>query len=472
VRGAAVAVAALALVPALAGCGGGGGSHPARTTATAPGAGSAAAAAPPALRFRACRDLAGMRCATLTVPLRRRGTEPRGRLRLAVAASSGPAPRGVLVALSGGPGQPGLPFAPRLRRRLAGGLRGYRLVVLDQRGTGAGALACPALQDEAGTSDLAVPSAGAVRACARRIGPSRDAYATADTVDDLETLRSALGAGRMTLLGVSYGVLVAERYALAHPDRVRGLVLDSVVPQAGAEVLYRVPLHATARVLRAVCREAARRCAGDPAADLHAVIGAHPELGPPLADTITALSIGVPQLGVIPPALHAARGGDLGTLRRLIRTVSAAQHAPPRFFSAGLHAATICADSPAPWGGPETPVAARHAALARVRRTLPARRAFPYTPAVVTGHGFAQACALWPPEAPPPAVPPARIAAPALLLAGDRDLSTPLEWARAQARAMADARLVVVPGAGHSIIGRETGDRGRRAVTAFLSRLR
>src|SRR3954447_24351 len=108
-------------------------------------------------------------------------------------------------------------------------------------------------------------------------------------------------------------------------------------------------------------------------------------------------------------------------------------------------------------GGPAAPLAARHAALARVRRTLPARRAFPYTPAVVTGHGFAQGCALWPPVAPPPAPSPGRIAAPALLLAGDRDLSTPLEWARLQARAMADARLVVVPGAGHSIIGRETG---------------
>ena len=59
---------------------------------------------------------------------------------------------------------------------------------------------------------------------------------------------------------------MAERYAIAHPDRVAKLVLDSVVPAAGLDGLEVDGLHETARVLRAVCR--AQHCPGDPAADL------------------------------------------------------------------------------------------------------------------------------------------------------------------------------------------------------------
>ena len=54
---------------------------------------------------------------------------------------------------------------------------------------------------------------------------------------DLEALRVALGADKLTLDGVSYGTFVAERYAMAHPDRVARLVLDSVVPAAGLDGL-------------------------------------------------------------------------------------------------------------------------------------------------------------------------------------------------------------------------------------------
>ncbi|MGB0092158.1 MAG: hypothetical protein WBP81_06455, partial [Solirubrobacteraceae bacterium] len=49
-------------------------------------------------------------------------------------------PRGVLIFLTGGPGQPGVPLINRVHQRLGAALAGYRLVMLDQRGTGAGAL--------------------------------------------------------------------------------------------------------------------------------------------------------------------------------------------------------------------------------------------------------------------------------------------------------------------------------------------
>ena len=171
---------------ALLGCGGGGAPrHPAGT--------ATAAAPPPPLRARAaCPGAPGFTCATLRVPLDR--ARPAGtRLALRVAVQRAPARRGVLVVLAGGPGQPGVPFAAGLGSRLGAAARGWRLVLVDQRGTGAGALRCPALQRAVGTSDLTVPPAGAVTACARRLGARRTHFTTADTVADLDDLRRALG---------------------------------------------------------------------------------------------------------------------------------------------------------------------------------------------------------------------------------------------------------------------------------------
>ena len=145
-----------------------------------------------------------------------------GRLSLRVAVSQvAAAPRGVLVLLTGGPGQPGVPFVSRAASRCCGpALRGYRLVMFDQRGTGTGALNCPALQQEMGGSDLTVPTSAAVRSCAAAVGPSRIFFATADTVADIEALRNALGVTRLTVDGVSYGSYVAEQFALTHPGQV------------------------------------------------------------------------------------------------------------------------------------------------------------------------------------------------------------------------------------------------------------
>jgi pimeloyl-ACP methyl ester carboxylesterase len=61
----------------------------------------------------------------------------------------------------------------------------------------------------------------------------------------------------------------------------------------------------------------------------------------------------------------------------------------------------------------------------------------------------------------------ARIAAPTLVLAGDRDFVAPPAAARAIARAIADAELVVVPGAGHFIFV-EAPEAFRGAVLSFF----
>ena len=92
--------------------------------ASGPSAGAADATAQPAqgaagLRdVRPCPGIAGFSCGSLSVRLDPSGSVP-GRLSLRVAVSDvASAPRGVLVFLTGGPGEPGVPFVSRLAGRL------------------------------------------------------------------------------------------------------------------------------------------------------------------------------------------------------------------------------------------------------------------------------------------------------------------------------------------------------------------
>ncbi len=56
---------------------------------------------------------------------------------------------------------------------------------------------------------------------------SRKEYKFARDIDDLETLRKALGLAKINLLGQSYGGMVAQAYALKYPDAVERLILAS-----------------------------------------------------------------------------------------------------------------------------------------------------------------------------------------------------------------------------------------------------
>ena len=70
-----------------------------------------------------------------------------------------------------------------------------------------------------------------VRCEARRRGGSSTGPTTSSPTSTRSAGRSA--STRSPLDGISYGTYVGERYALAHPDHVSKLVLDSVVPHVG-----------------------------------------------------------------------------------------------------------------------------------------------------------------------------------------------------------------------------------------------
>ena len=413
-----------------------------------------------------CPDVSGFTCAALTVPLDRAG-KVAGTLSLRVAVQNVDASRGILVFLTGGPGQPGELSAARVTSAFGATTAGYRIVMFDQRGTGPGALHCPALQFQMGSSDLAVPTKGAVVGCANSIGPNRRFYSTADTVEDLEALRRMLRVEKLTIDGVSYGAFVAERYALRYPQHVAGLVLDSVVPHSSMDPLSVASAHAAGRVLRGVCR--ASRCKTDPAADLAVAVRKQPSIQPRLLDALVTLSVVDPRFPGVIPALHAARRGESGMLSALVARWEPDPNTPAEFFSQGLHASTLCADTRMPWGDSAAAAARRGPALRQAVARVPAKAIWPFTRAVARENGFVKTCLYWPPTPAPPRPAPAQLPrVPTLLLAGDRDLSTPLVWATKEAGVAPGARLVVVPGAGHSTQLRARSDAARSAVASFL----
>ena len=264
---------------------------------------------------------------------------------------------------------------------------------------------------------------------------------------------------------MSYGTLVAEQYTIANPDAVTKLVLDSVVPHAGVDPFLRVPMRATARVLRSVC--AATNCAGDPVADLHTVVVRRKD-GSDLLDTITAQGIADPTYAGLPRALRAAARGNDKPLDALVRAVRAGVATPADSLSQGLHASTLCADGAWPWKSTDEP-ATRPAAVQRAAASLRPRDVAPFDVATASGNGILTTCQQWPAAVVTPLARPAQLPdVPVLLLGGDRDLSTPVEWLRQEAAATPDATVVVVPGAGHSVQSRAGSPQGRAAVARFL----
>jgi pimeloyl-ACP methyl ester carboxylesterase len=365
--------------------------------------------------------------------------------------------------LSGGPGQPGLPILHGfVSRALSAEEHGYRIVVFDQRGTGAGALDCKAMQHQMGSSDLTPPTAAAVRACARKLGARRQFFGTDDVVADMDDLRQALGVDKWSLDGISYGTYVGERYGLSHPSHVSKLVLDSVVPQVGEIDLGVAEFAAVRRVLGLVC---GRGCV----ADLAAVVR-RDHLGPQLFDALTFDSIADPTFRTfwnVPAALHAARHGNRKPLNRFLAAALQYQRWPASLLDQGLHASALCADWRYPWGTSAAPAAGRAAKLRAAVARIPAAKLYPFDRRTASGNGFIRQCLPWAPTVPTP-LPHGKLRVPTLLVNGDHDLSTPLAWARRQLALTPHGKLVVVPGAGHSVQSRAVSDAGRRAVAQFL----
>ncbi len=178
-------------------------------------------------------------CASLSVAENRAAPDGR-QIDLAIAwlPARGEAEPDPVFMLAGGPGQAARDAFVASARALDEIRKRRHVILVDQRGTGGShPLVCrdaegrPAAFDEADP-----PSEAAMRSFAEQC---RDAlseqadlrfYGTGEAIADLDTVRAALAAERINLIGVSYGTRVAQHYARRYPQHTRTVVLDGVVP--------------------------------------------------------------------------------------------------------------------------------------------------------------------------------------------------------------------------------------------------
>ena len=148
-------------------------------------------------------------------------------------------PAAPIVWLAGGPGTPGIVMARiPVYYSLFEKLRDVAdVILLDQRGSGMSvpSLVCAAVpvpRDVFESADKWLRAySGMSAACARKWraeGVELAAYSNDANADDLEDLRVAIGADKLSLLGHSYGTVLAQAAIRRHGDRLERVVMAAV----------------------------------------------------------------------------------------------------------------------------------------------------------------------------------------------------------------------------------------------------
>lgn len=159
-----------------------------------------------------------------------------------------------LYLLAGGPGQAASDLA-RLLNPLRKLNRGRDIVMVDRRGGGrSDAFDCGLGVDAPSNIEQFVAK---LAVCRINSGDRPLTINSRQTVDDLETVRKALGHARISLWGGSWGTRTALLYQQWYPESLQSLVLDGVAP-----IDTKVFLAATAAESALV--ELQQACSGDP----------------------------------------------------------------------------------------------------------------------------------------------------------------------------------------------------------------
>jgi pimeloyl-ACP methyl ester carboxylesterase len=285
---------------------------------------------------------------------------------------------------------------------------------------------------------------------------------------DLESVRAALGAEQINLVGISYGTRVALEYLRRHPAHTRSLVLDGVVPPGlalGSEHARNLEAALDANFALCEADDGCRRQYGSPRelldrslADLRqqprAVRYRDPLTDETREDVLTPEAVAgvvrlyayLPQLAaMLPRSLAEAAAGRPEVLMaqaRMIESLVGEQ------IAMGLQLSVVCAED------------------------ADRLRVDPADAATLMGTQFVAMllaqCEVWPRgRRPADFNAPVRSDRPVLLLSGELDPVTPPRYGAEVVRDLPNGRHLVARGQGHNIIG--TGC-APRLMARFLAR--
>jgi len=404
-------------------------------------------------------------CTHLEVP--EDAAHPGGRkIQLAIAwvpAKSDDAADPVFM-LAGGPGQSALDSYPAVANAFDATLKKRSVILVDQRGTGkSNPLACKdpkgdktALEEQ----DASINDPGTVQrmttACRDTLSQRADLrfYTTTDAIRDLDAVRTAIGAEKIDLVGISYGTRVAQHYARRYPSHTRAVVLDSVAPN---ELIFGNDF---ARNLDDALALSFRECSkvphcvermGDPRknlSDLLAALGAHPQpvdyrdpvTGEMKHETLTRGHLSMlarmyayepVAVATLPLTLSEASKGRYAPLMSQVRLVG---DNLGDAMTAGMQLSVICAED------------------ADAMRADPA-----YDDSVLGNQMVAllqSQCAIWPHgQRPSDFHQPLVSDVPILVLEGEFDPVTPPRYGEQVVKHLSHGRLLVLKGQGHNVIG-------------------
>lgn len=324
------------------------------------------------------------------------------------------------------------------------------VVLVDQRGTGESSpLRCAELEQANSLAPMYPPEA--VRRCRKTLERHADLsqYNRGNSVADLEAVRKALGYEKVDLFGLSYGTRLALTYIDLVPTSVPSAALMGVVPADAKVPLWH------ARNAQETLDALFADCAADDACasayprlrEQWNRVVANPAFDGPAREAFRTLLGSPASQRSIPVLIQSMSGGDLTRFRERFATSDSGA------FSEGLYLSIICAED-------------THA-ISPTERTTATTGTFLGSYRIDEQIG---ACKEW-------KVPPRRLTygaqqhdVPLLMIAGDRDYVTPVEWSRRVSAAATKHSLVIIPKLGHAPDGLSGMECLDEMLAAFYKR--
>lgn len=373
------------------------------------------------------------------------------------ARKSSEAVQDPILFLAGGPGQAALEAYPLLAAAFESINETRDVVLIDQRGTGESTpLDCEIDSSwDLLESEADVDWEGYVRGCLEGITADPRHFTTVDAVADFEHVRKALGYEQYNLVGVSYGTRAALTYVSRHPDSIRSVVIDGVVPS-------QEPLgYAHAINLENALATTFRRCSDNPACNRQfpdlanklkvllerlaysseVIQLRHPTTGEVMSLEVSDQILGVAirilsyspaTVALLPLLIHDAAEND--NLEPLAAQAIMAVESISDQLSRGMELSVLCSEDE-----PYFPAGTYSGEDTVLGRSLV--------------DGISAQCEFWP-HKPAPAnfKTPTQSDIPTLLLSGELDPVTPPRFADMAAQTLSNSLHIVAPGQGHNVI--------------------